>query len=318
MQGSLKPKRRFNLFRMSTWSSAQIEAFSGYMFILPWLVGFLIFVVGPMIGLFYLSFHRWDLIGDPRFVGWRNFKRLFTDPLFRKSLEVTILYGLGRVPLGIIVALATAILLNQNIRFVGFWRTLYYMPVVLPPVAVSLVWAWIYNPRYGVINGFIQQVFGVPGPRWLDDPVLVLPSLMIMAVWVAAGRNMIIYLSGLQGISKDLYAAAEIDGAGASAKFWRITLPLLTPVIFFNLITGMIDTFKLFTQAYIMTEGGPRNQSLFFTYYLWRTAFGEFRMGYASAMAIVVFFIIIALTLLVFRFSKAWVFYEAEVKEGSS
>lgn len=316
MQKSANVKKRFNLFKVSSWTSGQAEAFAGYMFITPWIIGFVTFVVGPMIGLIYLSFHRWDLIGSPRFVGLRNYERLFTDDLFYKSLEVTILYGLGRVPLGIIVALATAILLNQNIKFVGFWRTLYYMPVVLPPVAVSLVWTWIYNPRYGILNGFIQQVFGVPGPRWLDDPVLVLPSLMIMAVWVAAGRNMIIYLSGLQGISQDLYAAADIDGAGPWARFWRITLPLLTPVIFFNLVTGMIDTFKLFTQAYVMTQGGPRNQSLFFTFYLWRTAFQDFRMGYASAMAMVVFVIIVLLTLLVFRSSKAWVFYEAEVKGG--
>ena len=309
-------KPAFNPFKVSSWTSGQSEAVSGYLFILPWLIGFLIFVVGPMLGLVYLSFHRWDLIGDPRFVGWRNYERLFTDKLFRKSLEVTILYGLGRVPLGVIVALATAILLNQKIKFVGFWRVVYYMPVVLPPVAVSLVWAWIYNPRYGIINGFIQSVFGVQGPSWLNDPVLVLPSLMVMAVWVAAGRNMIIYLAGLQGISQDLYSAADIDGAGPWAKFWRITLPLLTPVIFFNVVTGMIDTFKLFTQAYVMTQGGPQNQSLFFTYYLWRTAFQDFRMGYASAMAMVVFVIIIALTLLVFRSSKAWVFYEAEVKGG--
>lgn len=142
------------------------------------------------------------------------------------------------------------------------------MPVVLPPVAISLVWMWIYNPRYGILNTMIQQFLRIPGPRWLDDAALVLPSLMVMAVWAAAGRNMIIYLSGLQGISNELYEASAIDGAGYWRQFLRITLPLLTPVIFFNLITGMIDTFKLFTQAYVMTEGGPRNQSLFFTYYL--------------------------------------------------
>jgi multiple sugar transport system permease protein len=317
MQGSVELKGRPGILRIPRLSGAQREALAGYLFISPWIVGFLIFVVGPLIGLFWLSFQRWDLIGDPHFVGWRNYERLFDDRLFRKSLEVTVLYGLGRVPLGIIVALGTALLLNQNIRFLGMWRTIYYMPVVLPPVAVSLVWMWIYNPRYGVLNGFISQVFGVEGPRWLDDPVLVLPSLMVMAVWVAAGRNMIIYLSGLQGISRDLYDAAAIDGAGTWPRFWRITLPLLTPVIFFNLVTGMIDTFKLFTQAYVMTEGGPRNQSLFFTYYLWQKAFQQFQMGYAAAMAVVIFFLIIVLTLLIFRSSKAWVFYEGEVKGGA-
>ncbi len=294
------------------------EALNGYVFVSPWVVGFLIFVIGPMIGLIWLSFHRWDLIGDPRQVGWRNYERLLNDRLFLKSMEVTIIYGLGRVPLGIFVALGTALLLNnRRIKFIGIWRTIYYMPVVLPPVAIALVWMWIYNPRYGILNSTIQQVFGLPGPRWLDDPALVLPSLMIMAVWVAAGRNMIIYLSGLQGISSELYEASAIDGAGYWRQFWRITLPLLTPVIFFNLITGMIDTFKLFSQAYIMTEGGPRNQSLFFTYYLFQKGFEQYQMGYASAMAVVVFFIIMALTLLVFRWSKAWVFYEGELT-GSS
>ena len=293
------------------------EALNGYLFISPWVLGFLIFVIGPMIGLIWLSFHRWDLIGDPRHVGLRNFERLFRDRLFLKSMEVTIIYGLGRVPLGIIVALGTALLLNnRRIKFIGIWRTIYYMPVVLPPVAISLVWMWIYNPRYGILNTMIQQFLGIPGPRWLDDAALVLPSLMVMAVWAAAGRNMIIYLSGLQGISNELYEASAIDGAGYWRQFFRITLPLLTPVIFFNLITGMIDTFKLFTQAYVMTEGGPRNQSLFFTYYLFQKGFMQYQMGYASAMAVVVFIIIMALTLLVFRWSKAWVFYEGELSGG--
>ncbi|RME81048.1 MAG: sugar ABC transporter permease [Caldilineae bacterium] len=296
----------------------QKEALSGFLFISPWLLGFLIFVLGPMVALIYLSFTRWDLVGSPRWVGVRNYVRLFEDPLFRQSLKVTIGYGLGRVPLGIIVALSVALLLNQKVKFVGFWRVIYYMPVVLPSVAVALVWMWIYNPRYGVLNGFIRQLLGVEGPRWLDDPLLVLPSLMVMAVWVSAGRNMIIYLSGLQGISQELYDASAIDGANSWHRFWKITLPLLTPIIFFNLVTGMIDTFKLFTQAYVMTEGGPRNASLFFTYYLYQNAFQRFRMGYASAMALVVFVIIMLLTLLIFRSSRAWVYYESEIAGGGN
>ncbi len=307
-----------NLQRNQVRSARLREAINGYVFISPWVLGFLIFVIGPMIGLIWLSFQRWDLIGDPRAVGWRNYERLFSDRLFLKSMEVTIVYGLGRVPLGIFVALGTALLLNnRRIKFIGIWRTIYYMPVVLPPVAISLVWMWIYNPRYGILNTMIQQFLGIPGPRWLDDAALVLPSLMVMAVWAAAGRNMIIYLSGLQGISNELYEASAIDGAGYWRQFFRITLPLLTPVIFFNLITGMIDTFKLFTQAYVMTEGGPRNQSLFFTYYLFQKGFMQYQMGYASAMAVVVFIIIMALTLLVFRWSKAWVFYEGELTGDS-
>lgn len=301
-----QPRFKMNAFRQ--------EALTGYMFISPWAIGFLLFVLGPMLALTYLSFTRWDLVGSPRWIGLRNFERLLTDDLFMQSLKVTIVYGLGRVPLGIIVALGAALLLNQKVKLIGFWRVIYYMPVVLPAVAVSLVWMWIYNPRYGVLNGFIESTFGIPGPRWLDDPLLVLPSLMIMGVWVAAGRNMIIYLSGLQGISSELYEASEIDGAATWHRFWRITLPLLTPIIFFNLVTGMIDVFKLFTQAYVMTEGGPRNASLFFNYYLYQVGFQQFNMGYASAMAIVVFIIIMLMTLLVFRWSQAWVFTENEVK----
>lgn len=299
-------------------NSFQREAVEGYLYVLPWIIGFFIFVIGPMLALVYLGFTRWDLVGDPTWIGLRNYTRLFQDALFLQSLKVTVLYGLGRVPLGIVVALAAALLLNQNVRLLGAWRVIYYMPVVLPSVAVSLVWMWIYNSRYGVLNGFIRQVFGVEGPHWLDNQALVLPSLMVMALWVAAGRNMIIYLSGLQGISRELYDAADIDGAGAWSRFWRITLPLLTPVIFFNLVTGMIDTFQLFTQAYVMTQGGPRNASLFFTYYLYQVGFQQFRMGYASAMAIVVFALIMALTLLVFRSSRAWVYYEGEIIGGKS
>jgi multiple sugar transport system permease protein len=295
------------------WTSRRRESLAGFLSVSPWLIGFFVFVFGPMMYAFWLSFNRWDLIGEARFIGLQNYNRLFHDRLFWQSIKVTILYGLGRVPLGILTGLAAAVLLNQKVKAEGLWRTVYYMPVVLPPVAVSLMWMWIYNPRYGVLNNFIHSVFGVEGPRWLDDANLVLPSLMMMAVWAAVGRNMIIYLSGLQGIAQELYEAATIDGASPWRKFMRITLPLLTPVIFFNLVTGMIDTFQLFTQAYVMTEGGPRNQSLFFTYYLYQNAFQRFKMGYASAMAVVVFILIMALTLLVFRWSKAWVYYEGEV-----
>ena len=272
-----------------------------------------------MIGLIWLSFQRWDLIGDPRAVGWRNYERLVQrSDSFSSRWKLRSFTVWGGCRWASLWRLGTALLLNnRRIKFIGIWRTIYYMPVVLPPVAISLVWMWIYNPRYGILNTMIQQFLGVPGPRWLDDAALVLPSLMVMAVWAAAGRNMIIYLSGLQGISNELYEASAIDGAGYWRQFWRITLPLLTPVIFFNLITGMIDTFKLFTQAYVMTEGGPRNQSLFFTYYLFQKGFMQYQMGYASAMAVVVFIIIMALTLLVFRWSKAWVFYEGELTGDS-
>ncbi len=292
------------------------EALAGYVFISPWLIGFLIFTLGPMIALFYYSFTKWDLIGTPQFVGLQNYIRLWNDPLFWQALKVTALYALGRVPLGIIFGVAIALLLNQKIRFIGFWRVIYYLPVVMPPVAISMIWLWIYNPEYGVLNWFLWQSFGIQGPAWLQDENWVLPALIVMAVWTMLGRNMIIYLSGLQSIARELYEAAAIDGAGAISKFFRITLPLMTPIIFFNLVMGLIDSFKIFTQAYIMTEGGPRNHSLFYVYYLYQQAFKRFNMGYASALAWVFFFIVVTLTLIVFRTSKRWVYYENDVQDN--
>ncbi|MEM5948283.1 sugar ABC transporter permease [Spirochaetia bacterium 38H-sp] len=299
-------KKKLNIYKK--------EAAFGYLLISPWLIGFLCFMLAPLVGVILISFMRWDLITSPHWVGIENYKKLFQDPLFWQSLKVTLIYAAGRVPLGILTALVTALLLNQKVKFIGFWRVVYYMPVVLPPVAISLIWMWIYNGQYGVINSIIHGLFGIQGPQWLNDPVLVLPALMVMAVWSAAGRNMIIYLSGLQGISNELYEAAIIDGASSWTRFWKITLPMLTPVIFFHMVTGMIETFQLFTQAYVMTEGGPNNASLFFNYYLYQKGFQQYQMGYAAAMSWVIFLLIVGLTLLIFRSSKAWVYYEAEVK----
>ncbi len=294
----------------------QRENLAGYLFISPWVIGFLIFMLGPLLATIGLSFYRWDLLRTPRFVGIDNYYRLFTDRLFWQSLKVTIVYGLGRVPLGIITGLAVAMLLNQRVKLLGMWRVIYYMPVVLPPVAISLLWMWIYNPQYGLLNGLLWKVFGIQGPAWLQSTTWVLPSLMVMAVWSAMGRNMLVYLSGLKSISEELYDASKIDGANAWQRFFSITLPMLSPIIFFNLVTGLIDTFKLFTQAYVMTQGGPRNASLFVYYYLYQHAFQRFRMGYASAMAVAVFFVIMGFTLLIIRSSKAWVYYEGELVEN--
>lgn len=305
----MRPKKRL----LTMW---QRENLAGWGFVAPWVIGFVIFVLGPMIFNIGLSFYRWDLVGSPRFIGIRNFERLWADDLFWKSIGVTVKYGLMRVPMGVVVGLATAMLLNQRVKFLGLWRVLYYMPVVLPPVAITLMWMWIYNPRYGVINTFLWNTFHVQGPAWLQNENLVLPSFMAMAIWAAMGRNMLVYLSGLQSISRELYDAADVDGAGPLRKFFAITIPMLTPVIFFNLITGMIDTFKIFTQAYVMTQGGPRNASLFFYYYMFQYAFERFQMGYAAAMALVVFILIMLLTILVFRSSSAWVYYEGELVGG--
>ncbi len=309
----LRPEQTETQARRKTKRS---EWLTGYLFISPWIVGFLIFTLGPFLASLALSFTEWDLIGQPKFNGADNYVQLVQDPLFWQSLKVTTLYSIGRVPLGIIVGIATAMLLNRPIRFIGIWRVIYYMPVVLPPVAVSMLWMWIFNPDFGILNGILWTLFGIHGPAYLQDEFWVLPSLMMMAVWGMLGRNMIIYLSGLQSVAPELYEAADIDGAGAWHKFFRITLPMLTPIIFFNLVMGLMDSFKLFTQAYVMTQGGPRYASLFYVYYLYQHAFQRFHMGYASAMAWVFFIILMGFTLLVFRSSKAWVYYESSMGKG--
>jgi len=292
------------------------EWLSGYLFISPWIIGFMIFTLGPFMASLGFSFTEWDLIGQPKFTGVDNYLKLWNDPLFWQSLKVTTIYAIGRVPLGIIIGLAAALLLNQNVRLLGMWRVIYYMPVVLPPVAVSMLWMWIYNPDYGILNGVLWSAFGIHGPAWLQDEFWVLPSLMMMAVWGMLGKNMIVYLSGLKSIASEMYEAAAIDGANAWQKFLSITVPMMTPIIFFNLIMGLMDSFKLFTQAYVMTGGGPRYASLFYVYYLYQHAFQRFHMGYASAMAWVFFLILMVFTLLVFRSSKFWVYYESTVKGG--
>ncbi len=293
------------------------EAVSGYLFISPWIIGFLIFTLGPFLASLVLSFTEWDLIGQPKFNGLDNYVALAKDPLFWQALKVTAVYSLGRVPLGIIIGLAAALLLNQNVKFIGIWRVVYYMPVVLPPVAVSMLWMWIYNPDYGILNGILWALFGIHGPAWLADEFWVLPSLMMMAVWGMLGRNMIIYLSGLKSVAPEMYEAADIDGANSWHKFLMITVPMMTPIIFFNLVMGLMDSFKLFTQAYVMTQGGPRYASLFYVYYLYQHAFQRFHMGYASAMAWVFFLILMIFTALVFRSSKWWVYYESTLGKAS-
>lgn len=292
------------------------ENLSGYLFISPWILGFLIFTLGPMIASLVLSLTEWDLIGPPKLVGLANYRQLVQDELFWQSLKVTAFYSFGRTPIVILVGLAAALLLNQKVRLLSLWRLIYYLPVVLPPVAVSLLWMWIYNPEFGVLNWFLWSLFRIQGPAWLQDEVWVLPSLMAMAVWGALGSNMIIYLSGLQGISAELYEAAAIDGANGWHKFRSITVPLLTPIIFFNLVMGLITSFRIFTQAYVMTQGGPRNASLFYVYYLYQHAFRRFQMGYASALAWVFFLVVMCFTLLVFRSSRAWVYYESTLAKG--
>lgn len=287
------------------------EALVAYGFISPWVIGFLLFMGGPIIASLVLSFFQWKLIEPPSFVGLGNYLELFTkDPFFPQSLKVTGLYVLIAIPAGQVLALWLALLLNQKIRFLGFWRSLFYLPSVIGGVAVTVLWLWMYQPDYGVINSLLELV-GLKGPNWLYSESWSLPALMLKSLW-GVGGSMVIYLAGLQGVPQELQEAAQVDGAGEVQVFFKITLPMLTPVIFFNLIMGIILGIQTFVEPYLMTGGGPSNATLFLGLYLYQTAFRFLKMGYASAMAWIMFIIIMTVTLFQFKFSERWVYYEIE------
>ncbi|HUV04993.1 MAG TPA: sugar ABC transporter permease [Armatimonadota bacterium] len=289
---------------------ARGEAIDCYMFISPWVIGFLIFTLGPMLFSIGLSFCRWDIFRPADFVGLENYRKLTADPLFVKSLANTLFYAAFAVPIGIAGALGLSMLLNQKIRGISIYRTIYYLPAILSGVAVALLWRWILNPDYGVLNAILADVFGIAHPpQWLMDESWSKPSLILMSLW-GVGGGMVIFLAGLQGIPEQLYEAAQIDGANVLQRFRHITLPMLSPVIFFNLIMGVIASFQVFTQVYIMTGGGPANSTLFYVLYLFNNGFRFFKMGYASALAWVLFVIIMGVTLIQFKLARRWVYYE--------
>ena len=290
-------------------SLARREALTFYLLISPWLLGLVIFVLGPMIASLFISFTRWDLLSPAKFVGLQNYEKMFTrDPLFWQSLKVTVLYTLVYVPLELVGGLVLALLMNQKLRFRGVFRTIYYLPSVLPGVAFVVLWMWILNPDVGLINTLLSYV-GIQGPRWLADPQWALPALLMMSLW-GLGRTMVIYLASLQGIPQHLYEAAAIDGANTWQCFWKITLPMLTPTLFFNLVLSVISTFQTFTSAFVATDGGPLDSTLFYVLYLFRQAFQFFNMGYASALAWILFLLILGLTLVIVRSADRWVYYE--------
>lgn len=287
------------------------EARWGWLFISPWVIGFLVFTAGPMVTSFWLSLHKYDL-HSMEFVGAENYRRLlFVDPLFWKALTNTLKYAIFSVPLGIAGSLAIAVLLNQKVRGIPVFRTLFYLPSLVPAVASALLWQWIFNADNGILNLGLGW-FGLPAVQWLQDENWALPAFIIMSLWGIGGGRMVIFLAGLQGISDTYYEAARIDGASPIQQFRNVTLPLLSPVMFFNLILGLIGSFQVFTTAYIMTGGGPNNSTLFYALYLFRNAFEYFKLGKASALAWILFVILLGLTLIQFRLSKRWVFYEGE------
>lgn len=280
----------------------------GILFTSPWLVGFSVFVIYPILASFYYSFCYYSVLQPPRFIGFLNYRDLFTDPIFWKSLWNTSYFVIFMIPLGLVTSLSLAMLLNTKVRGMAFYRMIFFIPSLVPTVAGSILWMWIFNGEYGLLNNFLMKV-GIPQPpNWLMDVRFAKPAIIIMSLW-GLGQMVVIYLAGLQDVPVSLIEAADLDGASWFDKFWNITIPMISPVIYFNVIMAIIGCFQIFSQAYIMTGGGPQRSTTFYALYLYQTAFEDFRMGYASAMAWILFVIILILTILVTRISKEKIYY---------
>jgi len=283
----------------------------GLLFISPWIVGFLAFTVFPVCASMYYSFCDYDVLSKPVWIGALNYRDMLTDNVFWKSLYNTFYYAAISLPLGLIVALLVAVLLNQKVKGRSVFRAIFFLPSLIPVVASSMAWLWILNGNFGILNHALEW-FHIKGPQWLADPKWTKPSLILMALW-GCGNGMVIYLAALQDVPRSLYEAAEIDGASAWVKFRHVTVPMISPVIYFNLIMGIIGSLQIFANAYIMLGGGgPNRSALFYAVYLYQNAFDYQQMGYASAMAWGLFLIILLLTWIATRSSRKLIFYAGE------
>lgn len=288
------------------------ENIFGYLFISPWIIGFLGLTLGPLLFSLFASFTDYNITSKMNFIGLDNFKRMITiDDLFKTSLWNTLYYVLFSVPLTTAGAIFLSVLLNQKVKGMKFFRTLYYLPAILSGVAVYFLWMQLLSPSTGLVNTFLAW-FGIEGPAWLFDPEWTKPALLLMKMW-SVGGGMLLYLASLQGVSNSLYEAADLDGAGVMQKFFYITLPMISPIIFFDVLTSTIGSFQIFQEAYVMTEngsGGPGNSLLFYNLHMWNNAFEVFDMGYASAMAWLLFIVVMILTIINMKIGKKWVHYE--------
>ncbi len=295
--------------------AATREAIAAYVFISPWIIGAIVFTFGPILASLYFSLTEYNVLQSPEWVGLDNYRQIVTsDDLFRKSLMNSFIYTIMYIPIHIIVALLIAMLLNTTVRGLPIWRTFFYLPVVTPVVAAAVLWRFLLNPQAGIVNQALRAVH-LPTPGWTTDPDWLLRSVVLMVTWQAAGSTMIIYLAGLKGIPRELYEAAEIDGAGWWSQTFNITLPLLSPVIFFTMVVGIIGSIQVFAQPRILfndESGGAGNASLTYMMYLFNNAFSYFKMGYASALAWILFVVILIVTAIQFWVSKRWVYYEGE------
>lgn len=283
----------------------------GLLFTSPFILGVLALWVGPMLYSLYLILHDWNMLKAPKFIGLGNFERMLNDPLVGKSLVNTAYYTFLGVPLQLLVAFSLAVMLNQQIRGLGIYRTVYYLPSITPAVAFAVVWLQILNPEFGVLNQVLSW-FGLGPVNWLFNPAWSKPALIIMSLWLT-GFQMIIFLAGLQSVPKELQEAAEIDGANTWRRFVTVTIPIISPIILFNMIIGVIGSFQVFTAVFVMTEGGPQDSTLFMVLYLYQNAFERFRMGYAASLAWVLFLIIMIFTAIQFFFANRWVYYEGKL-----
>ena len=289
-------------------SKSRNENLTGYAFISPWIIGFLLFTTFPFLASIYLSFTRYNIVTPPVWVGGQNYKMLLhDDPQFRTALWVTLRFAAVSVPLSIVCGVALALLLNQKVKGISVYRTIFFLPSIVPTVATATIFMWLLNPEIGLVNGLLKKVH-VVGPAWLMDAKWAPWSLIIMSLW-GVGGSMVIYLAGLKDIPGYLYEAALLDGANALQRLRHVTIPMLTPVIFFNLIMGVIGAFQYFTEAYMMTKGGPEDSTLYYALYLFQRAWRYLDMGYASALAWVLFAVIMSINIVLFRSQKKWVHY---------
>jgi multiple sugar transport system permease protein len=284
---------------------------AGLLFVAPWLVGFLIFTLYPILASIYYSFTAYDVISPPQWVGIDNYRTLLTaDPLLWQAVGNTLFYAVIAVPLNLVIAVSVALLLNLNVRGLSVFRTIFFLPTIVPDVAAGMLWAWLLNPQFGAVNALLKAV-GLPALGWLSDPAWAKPSLIMINAWTF-GTSMVIFLAAVQEIPQHLYESAELDGANAWRRTWHITLPMLSPTIFFNLVLGIIGAFQYFTTAFVVSggQGGPAGSTTFYSLLLFRNAFSYFKMGYASAMAWLLFLVVLLVTLVLFRTSSRWVYYE--------
>lgn len=280
-----------------------------YLYLLPTIIGLTLFSAGAVAVSFFMSFTQWDVVSSPEWVWLDNYVTLWQSDLFWEVFRNTVYFIFLAVPLSVAASLALALAANTGLKGITFFRTAYFLPVVSSMIAVALVWSWIFNPEYGLLNYLLLLLFGVKGPAWLDSTAWALPAMAIVTVWKGLGYSMVIFLAGLQNIPGDLYHAATIDGAGAWKRFRHITLPMLSPTTFFVLVITLINSFQVFEQTYVLTKGGPANSTLTMSYYIYQNAFQFFQMGKAAALSYVLFAAIFVVTLIQFRIQKRWVFY---------